>query len=139
MKAIISAAALALVGLGGPGHAIPPRAAHALAVRPHDAASLRVFPLGDFVAKALPRGGKLQWDWLRDGSIRWLTEGTRHWPTGQTTRTGIARIRASGRAARIRQQRWEELAWGVELSTDGDPKRGPTSIMIEPGFHNAAK
>ena len=134
MNAIILTGAFALAWPRGPGHAAVPKATHALAVWPRIATSLPVSSLGDFVAKALPRDGKLGWDWFRNG-VLWQGKGLHHWPRGPTTRMGIARIRASGRAARIKRRRWEELAWNIELSTDGDSRLGPTSITIEPGFN----
>jgi hypothetical protein len=62
------------------------------------------------------------WDHLQIANVRWLTEGINYSATGYASRIGLARVAASGARAKVLRQSWEELAWSVELSTDGNPK-----------------
>jgi hypothetical protein len=49
---------------------------------------------------------------------------------------GLARVRVAGQSAKILKEGWEELAWGVELSTEGNAKLGPTTLDIHPGYED---
>lgn len=112
-------------------------AAAPLAVWPRSAASLRPISLGELVAEALPRGDQLGWDHLQDDRITWVTDGIGYNDT-ESVRYGLARIRGTGEQSRLLRQRWEELAWTVELSTEGNAKWGPTAVMITPGLQDPA-
>lgn len=108
-------------------------AAAPLSVWPRSAASLTPIGLGELVTKALPQGDQLGWDHLQDGRILWVTDGI-EFGTNHATRYGLARVRHTGQLTRLLRQRWEELAWTVELSTEGNAKWGPTTVLITPGL-----
>lgn len=111
--------------------------AKAPAVFPRTASSLAPIALGDLVVKALPSIDRMDWDHLQIPQVRWLTEGIEHSRTSYASRLGLSRVRASRAVTMMLRQRWEELAWSVELSTEGNTKWGATSLIIRPGFDNS--
>jgi hypothetical protein len=115
-----------------------PKASSAMLIFPRGAASLAPVSLGELVEKAIPANEGLGWDHLQIDSVLWLTEGVDYHEGGTASRFGVSRVRASGATARMLRQKWEELAWGVELATDGNAKWGPTSIDIRPGLTEAS-
>ena len=103
-------------------------------VYPRSAQSLPPISLGELVFRAIPSEKTITWDALQIPAVRWLSEGIEYTPTGRPIRRGEARVRAHGVTAKMLRQKWEELAWGIELSSDELPKWGAKSIIIRPGF-----
>ncbi|WP_311270676.1 hypothetical protein [Sphingobium sp. WCS2017Hpa-17] len=106
-----------------------------LPVWPRGAAAASPISLSDFIAEAIPNGDRMAWDHLQGPNVRWVTEGI-DYEHGNPSRSGYARLRANGVTSKVLRQTWEELAWSIELSTEGNSKWGPTLLTIEPGFTN---
>jgi len=107
-----------------------------MVVWPREAIITAPTSLSDFIAEAIPEGDSIDWGHLQNTSVMWVTEGLES--EGEiTARIGYARIRANGVVSKVLRQSWEELAWSVKLSTEENPKWGPTSIEIQPGFDDA--
>jgi hypothetical protein len=102
-------------------------------VLPASAGGLPATDLGFLVFKALPTKGGLQWDALQIPSVKWVTDGTETYGSN-TTRSGMARVRAAGIKAEYLRQNWLEIVWSIEMETNGPPKLGPKSITFIPGF-----
>lgn len=102
-----------------------------LAVFPRRAAHLLPVELAEFVADVVPTHGfdGLTWDYLLDGPIEWITDGL-DYRAGRTSRGGLVRIRIQGKRATVLRERREEEAWAVDISTTGNPNRGPKAIAL---------
>lgn len=105
-----------------------------LVVFPRTAQSLTPISLSELVFLAIPSGRTISWDALQIPAVRWLSQGIESTAAGWSFRKGEARVRAGGTTAKILRQSWEELAWGIELSSEDLPKWGAKSIVIRPGF-----
>ena len=105
-----------------------------VAVWPRIAASLSPISLNELIAKSIPASDDMRWDHLQIANVRWVTDGIDSTETGMQFRIGLTRVRASGVTSRLLRQKWEELTWTVELSTEGNSKWGPTTLNIRPGL-----
>jgi hypothetical protein len=105
-----------------------------LDVWPRSAGELSPMPLSDLVFEAIPSENGITWDHLLIPNVSWTTDGIEYTETGMARRSGLARARADQTTTKILRQKWEELAWSLELSTDGNVKWGPTSLSIIPGL-----
>ena len=129
--AVVALGGVALIGFAASVMGAPPKAG-ALHVFPRDASALPEISLGDLIASAIPTDNSMAWDHLQIANVLWITEGIDY--VGDPSRFGMVRVRAAGVASKMLRQRWEELSWSVELSTDGNSKWGPTLLNIRPGF-----
>lgn len=109
------------------------RAAPAAAIWPKQAAGLPTVALGELIKSALPRGSSIGWDAMQIPSVRWITDGIETTETGYSMRQGLARVRASGAAAKMLRQGWVELAWSVTLEAEENAKFGPEKVLLQPG------
>lgn len=103
-----------------------------LPVWPREAGAIPQISLSDLIVEALPTDAVLGWDHLQINEVLWVTEGI-DYDGGIPSRVGYARIRASDVETKLLRQRWEELAWTIQMSTEGNSKWGPTIINIGPG------
>ncbi len=104
-------------------------------VFPPTAKRLPRVELADLVALVLPPKGfeNLSWDYLaNERAIAWQTQGV-EFDNDTAYRRGIARVSVGGKTATVLHQAVEELAWTIELATNGNASFGPKWISIAPG------
>ena len=107
-------------------------------IDPPEAADLPPIELNQLVSLLVPKQGfaGLGWDYMSESpEIKWQSDG---YETSESAaiRYGLVRVRVNGQAStRLRKTR-EELAWNIQLITYGNPRFGPRSISIEPGYTN---
>ena len=104
-------------------------------VHPPSARSTPRQELGAAIRMLMPPTGTqpLEWDFLSDAPIDWLTDGYASRGTDYHYRKGLLRVDVLGRITTVLRKRKMELAWVVEFSTGSPPKMGVETIKFEPG------
>ncbi len=126
--------AISSILLSGCNQSVTTAMAPSLPVSPEAAAKAKVVNLPDLVYAAMPpvSDPDFAWDKMLDAPVVWTTNGFQE-DGNMTLRAGWARIRAGGRTSTVLGQKLEEVAWGVQMETSGNPKFGPDEIHIHPG------
>jgi len=137
MMRVVTITCLALVSAGSILYASPPQPGRA--VWPRTAAALPPIALSELIFRAIPSRPTMEWTMLQLPSVRWTTDGVAYGAGDRSAyRIGLVRARANGEVTTLLRQRVEELAWTLELSTEGNEKWGPTSLHISPGLSDPA-
>jgi hypothetical protein len=108
-------------------------------VFPLEANKLKSFELGEAIQLLLPpdNSDEISWSYLSNSAaIFWLDETTNSnhgSDDNYNTRTGLMRINVKGLMSTILKRTNFELAWGIQLISEGNERFGPSSLIIGPG------
>ena len=72
----------------------------------------------------------LDWDHLVDGPVVWTSDGVES-EKEPSSRKGLVRLTIGGKKPRVLKQKYEELAWTLELRTTELIKWGPKSMRLD--------